>query len=194
MFLARVLVGINVRVLNKELLPQGGCIVAAQHQASFETYRLFLELRRPVFILKRELVWIPLVGWYMARAKFISIDRGAAGAAMRKMLRAAKIAIENGHQILVFPEGTRVLPGEKRPYRPGVAALYAYCAAPVIPVALNSGHLWGKTRILKLPGEITFQFLPALPEGLDKDGMLTELRTRLEAAAAQLPEPGLPKS
>lgn len=195
MTLARVLVGINCRILGKEHLPdggQGGCIVAAQHQSSFETYRLFLELARPVFILKRELIWIPLVGWYMARAGFISIDRGAAGAAMRKMLRATKAALENGRQVLVFPEGTRVLPGETRPYRPGIAALYAYCTAPVIPMALNSGYLWGKTRVLKLPGEITFQFLPALPEGLDKEGLLTELRTRLEAASAQLPKPNLP--
>ncbi len=195
MLLARTIVNVDFRVTGTEHLPDGGkgsCIVAAQHQSSFETYALFLDLQRPVFILKRELFWIPLVGWYMARAGFIFIDRGGAGSAMRKMLRAAQEALDEGHQIVVFPEGTRVPPGESRPYKPGIAALYAHCTAPVIPMALNTATIWGKTRILKLPGEIVFQFLPALPKGLDKDGVLTELRARLEPASALLPQARLP--
>ncbi|MBY0512111.1 MAG: 1-acyl-sn-glycerol-3-phosphate acyltransferase [Rhodospirillaceae bacterium] len=194
MVLARTIVGIDCRVLGKENLPSrsdgrvGACIIAAQHQSSFETYRLFMDLPHPIFILKRELIWIPFIGWYMTRAGLISIDRGAGATAMRKMLRAAQAALDNGHQVVVFPEGTRVLPGETRPYRPGIAALYAHCTAPVIPMALNSGYFWGKTRVLKLPGEIVFQFLPALPPGLDKDGVLAALRTRLDAAAGTLPK------
>jgi 1-acyl-sn-glycerol-3-phosphate acyltransferase len=189
MLLARTIVGIDCRVTGKENLPpSGACIIAAQHQSSFETYRLWIDLPRPIFILKRELIWIPFIGWYMTRAGLISIDRGAGATAMRKMLRAAQAALDSGHQVIVFPEGTRVPPGESRPYRPGVAALYAYCTAPVIPMALNSGYFWGKTRVLKVPGEIVFQFLPALPPGLDKEGVLTELRTRLDAADATLPK------
>jgi 1-acyl-sn-glycerol-3-phosphate acyltransferase len=189
MFLARTIVGIECRVIGKENLPaSGACIIAAQHQSSFETYRLFMDLPHPIFILKRELIWIPFIGWYMTRAGLISIDRGAGATAMRKMLRAAQAALDNGHQVVVFPEGTRVPPGESRPYRPGIAALYAHCTAPVIPMALNSGYFWGKTRVLKLPGEIVFQFLPALPPGLDKNGVLTELRARLDAADTALPK------
>lgn len=194
MVLARAIVGIDCRVLGQENLPLrsdggiGACIIAAQHQSSFETYRLFMDLPHPIFILKRELIWIPFIGWYMTRAGFVSIDRGAGASAMRKMLRAAQAALDNGHQVIVFPEGTRVPPGERRRYRPGIAALYAHCTAPVIPMALNSGYCWGKTRVLKLPGEITFQFLPALPTGLDKEGVLAELRTRLDAAEATLPK------
>ena len=182
MVLARVIVGINCSVRGHEHVPQGACIIAAQHQSSFETYRLFLELEHPIFILKRELVWIPIIGWYMKRAGFVSIDRGAGAGAMRKMLRLAQAALSAGNQVVVFPEGTRVLPGEKRPYRPGIAALYAHCAVPVVPMALNSGRLWGKTRVLKVPGEITFQFLPALPAGLDKGQVLAELQRRLDGA------------
>jgi len=193
MVLAKYIVGITCRVKGHEHLPVdadgkvSACIIAAQHQSSFETYRLFLDLPHPIFILKRELIWIPLVGWYMKRAGFISIDRGAGAAAMRKMLRAAQAALDEGRQVIVFPEGTRVQPGQDRTYRPGIVAMYKNCTAPVVPMALNSGRLWGKTRVLKLPGEIVFQFLPALPTGLDKEGVLTELRTRLEAAEVLLP-------
>ncbi len=180
--LARAIVGISCRIEGREHLPSGACIIAAQHQSSFETYRLFTALSHPIFILKRELIWIPIIGWYMTRAGFVSIDRGAGAGAMRKMLRKAQAALDAGHQVVVFPEGTRVLPGESRPYRPGIAALYSHCAVPVIPMALNSGVFWGKTRILKIPGEIVFRFLPALPRGLEKDEMLATLRARLEAA------------
>ena len=189
MALARVILHIDCRVLGRENVPEGACIIAAQHQSSFETFRLFMDLKHPVFILKRELIWIPLIGWYMLRIGFVSIDRSAGGAAIRKMLRGAQAALDAGNQVIVFPEGTRVAPGESRPYRPGIAALYAYCTAPVIPLALNSGHSWGKTRVLKLPGQITLKFLPALAEGLSKDAVLTELRAGLDAAGATLAAP-----
>ena len=180
--LARLIVGIRCRIEGLEHVPPGACIIAAQHQSSFETYRLFAALTHPIFILKRELTWIPFIGWYMTRAGFVSIDRGAAAGAMRKMLREAQVALKAGNQVVVFPEGTRVLPGESRPYRPGIAALYSHCQVPVIPMALNTGKFWGKTRILKIPGEIIFRFLPAVPLGLEKDALLTTWRERLEAA------------
>ena len=183
MLLARTVAGITSRVEDLENVPQGPVIIAAQHQASFETYRMFTVLEHPVFILKHELTWIPLLGWYMHRAGFIYIDRAAGAGAMRKMMRETKAALDAGRQVIVFPEGTRVPFGESRPYQPGVAALYSYCRVPVIPMALNSGFFWGKTRILKMPGEIIFKFLPAMPANLDKDTFLSELRRRLERVA-----------
>jgi len=181
MLLARFVVGITYRAEGREHIPKGPCIIAAQHQSSYETYRMFSEVYHPIFVLKRELIWIPLIGWYMLRAGFVSINRGAGAGAMRKMLRETQDALDRGFQVVVFPEGTRVLPGRSNPYRPGIAALYTHCNVPVIPMALNTGAFWGKTRILKMPGEIVFKFLPALPTGLDKETMLTELRTRLES-------------
>ena len=183
MALARTIIRVDCRVEGHNHVPAGGCIIAAQHQSSFETYRLFLELDHPVFVLKRELTRIPFIGWYMHRAGLVPIDRGAGATAMRQMIRAAQAALARGDQVVVFPEGTRAAPGEHKPYRPGVAALYAHCHAPVIPLALNSGWVWGKTRVLKLPGTIVMRFLPALPEGLGKDAMLAELRVRIEKAA-----------
>ena len=190
MVLARVIAGIRCRVLGLEHVPPGACIIAAEHQSSFETYRLFMDLEHPIFILKRELTWIPFIGWYMTRAGFVAIDRGAGAGAMRKMLRATQVALEAGHQVVVFPEGTRVPFGEKRPYQPGIAALYNQCDVPMIPMALNTGYFWGKTRILKIPGEIIFRFMPALPRGLDRDGLLATLRTTFEAADSRLDSAG----
>ncbi len=182
MVLGRVICGISCRVLGKEHVPTGACIIAAEHQSSFETYRLFKDLEHPIFILKRELTWIPIVGWYMTRAGFVPIDRGAGAGAMRKMLRATEAALKAGHQVIVFPEGTRVPYGEKRPYQPGIAALYNQCDVPMIPMALNTGYFWGKTRILKIPGEIVFRFLPVLPRGMNRDTLLSELRRQFDEA------------
>jgi 1-acyl-sn-glycerol-3-phosphate acyltransferase len=184
--LARVICGITFRSEGRENIPKGPCIIAAQHQSSFETYEMFVEFEQPVFVLKRELIFIPVIGWFMQRAGLVHIDRGAGATAMRKMLREAQAAVDTGHQVIIFPEGTRAKPGAVVPYKPGIVALYTHCDAPVIPMALNTGHIWGKTRILKRPGEIVFRYLPALPKGLGKEAMLAELRRRIDAAHAEL--------
>ncbi|MCB2106777.1 MAG: 1-acyl-sn-glycerol-3-phosphate acyltransferase [Rhodobacteraceae bacterium] len=190
MWLARTICGITCRVEGREHLPVGPCIVAAQHQSSFETYRLFLDLAQPVFVLKKELLLIPFVGWYILRSGLVPIDRGGHAKALRKMLRAADAALAAGKQVVIFPQGTRTMPGTSRAYLPGVAGLYAHCDAPVIPLALNSGYLWGKTRVLKEPGEIIFRFLPPMPRGLSRENMLNELRSRLDAQAPSMVPPG----
>jgi 1-acyl-sn-glycerol-3-phosphate acyltransferase len=187
MFLAKYVAGVTFRAEGKENIPSGPCIIAAQHQSSFETYRLFIEVDKPVFVLKRELIFIPFVGWYIQRAGLVPIDRGAGAKAMRKMLRAAEKAVADGAQVLIFPEGTRIAPGVQAPYRPGVVALYNHCKVPLVPMALNSGHFWGKTRVRKDPGEIVFKYLAPIEPGLGKQELLNTLRDRLEAAAATLP-------
>jgi len=185
--MARVICGITFRTEGRENIPSGPCIVAAQHQASFETYLMFLEFQSPVFVLKRELIFIPVIGWYMQRAGLVHVNRGAGASAMRKMLREAQAAVDTGHQVIIFPEGTRAKPGASVPYKPGIVALYTHCDAPLIPMALNTGHFWGKTRILKRPGEIVFRYLPAMPRDLPREEMLAELRRRIDAASAELP-------
>jgi 1-acyl-sn-glycerol-3-phosphate acyltransferase len=187
MFLARTVAGVRCRIEGRENLPAGPCIIAAQHQSAFETYLLFTLLDRPVFILKREMIGIPIIGWYIKRAGLVDIDRNAGGAALRRTLRFAKAALARGEQVVIFPQGTTVPPGVWRQYRSGVAALYLHCDAPVIPVALNSDHCWGKIRVLKRPGAITIRFLPALSKGLGKDEVLDVLRERIEAAARTMP-------
>ena len=182
MFLARNVTNITCRVEGLEHVPPGPCVIAAQHQASFETYHLWLDLAEPVFVLKRELTWIPMIGWYFGRGGLVPINRGAGPRAMRQTLRAAQKTLDEGNQVVLFPEGTRAPAGTVAEFKPGVAALYLMLDAPLIPMALNTGVHWGKTRILKRPGEIVFRFLPAIPKGLDRDTFLTELRARIMAA------------
>lgn len=187
MVLARKVAGVKYRIEGRENIPAGPCIIAAQHQSAFETYLLFTLLDRPVFILKRELANLPIIGWYIKRAGLVDIDRSAGAAALRWTLLCSQAALARGEQVIIFPEGTTVAPGVRRPYRPGIAALYRQCEVPVIPVALNSDYCWGKIRVLKRPGEITVRFLPALPAGLRKDEVLDILRQRIEAAARAMP-------
>jgi 1-acyl-sn-glycerol-3-phosphate acyltransferase len=184
---ARAIVGVSYRCEGHEHIPRGPCLIAAQHQSSFETYVLFLEIEKPVFVLKRELAWIPFVGWYIHRAGLVPINRGAGAAAMRQTLRAADAALARGEQVVIFPEGTRTAPGVHREYRPGVYGIYHHCNVTVVPMALNAGYYWGKTRVRKDPGTIVFKFLPPIAPGLDKDAFIATLRRDIEIAAATLP-------
>ena len=104
------------------------------------------------------------------------------------MLAVAKRRREEGRDLLIFPEGTRVAPGQHRPYQPGVAALYGHLDLPVVPVALNSGLFWGRRSFTKKSGTITLEFLPAIPPGLPRKAFMAELETRLEGASRRLAE------
>lgn len=195
---ARILLGIRWRVEGRENLPAGGCIVASKHQSAWETLFLLTLLDRPVYILKKELFSIPFVGWYMRKVGTVAIDRKAGAAALKYMLRGAAVRVSEGRQIIIFPEGTRVAPGDtSKPYKPGVAALYAHLGdtVPVVPVALNAGLFWGRNSFIKRPGEVVVRILPPMPAGLDKKVFLTTLRDRIEAATNDLcgvPVPQVP--
>jgi 1-acyl-sn-glycerol-3-phosphate acyltransferase len=127
----------------RENLPAGPVIIACKHQSSWETLaftRLFDDI---AIVLKRELLFIPVVGWAMARAGNIAVARGDGAAALRGLVRQGTAAVAEGRSIVIFPEGTRVAPGEQRPYHVGTAALYRQLGVPVVPMALNSGLFWG---------------------------------------------------
>ncbi|MCU0893440.1 MAG: 1-acyl-sn-glycerol-3-phosphate acyltransferase [Rhodospirillales bacterium] len=178
--------GLRHRVEGRENVPEHAAIIAAKHQSAWETIALAAILDRPVFILKKELLAVPLIGWHFRKAGNIPVDRAAGAKALRGMVPAAEAAIAAGHQVIVFPEGTRVGPGESRPYQPGIAALYARIEAPVIPAALDSGRFWPRRSVLKHSGTITLSFLPAMPEGLDRRAFMAELEARLEGETRRL--------
>src|SRR5213075_14034 len=119
-------------------------------------------------VLKRELLFIPVVGWAMARAGNIAVERGDGATALRGLVRQAKAVIADGRSILIFPEGTRVAVGDERPYQVGTAALYRQLGVPVVPVALNSGLFWGRHQWVKRPGVITLEILPPIAPGLSR--------------------------
>ena len=178
--------GIRYRVIGREHIPRGACIVAAKHQSAWETFKLHLILGDPAIVLKRELLSIPLIGWYMSRSGSIPIDRAGRTKALSNMTEAARKAAAQGRPIVIFPEGTRAAVGESRPYKSGVAALYQDLNLPIVPMALNSGLLWPKDSFFKKRGLITVEFLPPIPPGLPREEMMRRLRGELEPAALQL--------
>ncbi len=185
-WLVRHVAGIDWRERGRENLPEGPVIVACKHQSAYETIVMQLLLRDPAIVMKRELLNIPFYGWYGQRMGMIPIDRSASSAAMRQMLRAAERAVAQGRPILIFPEGTRAAPGAPARYHPGVAGLYKHLGLPVVPVALDSGLLWGRNSARKNPGTVTFEYLPPIAPGLDRKTFMRELETRIETATAAL--------
>jgi 1-acyl-sn-glycerol-3-phosphate acyltransferase len=137
-------------------------------------------------VLKRELVFIPIVGWAMARAGNITVARGDGARALRGLVRQAQARVRAGRSILIFPEGTRVAVGAEIPYQVGVAALYRQLGVPVVPVALNSGLFWGRRKFVKRPGVVTVEVLPPIPPGLGREAFMATLRERTESATARL--------
>jgi 1-acyl-sn-glycerol-3-phosphate acyltransferase len=184
----RVTCGLTHRLRGLENLPAGPVIIACKHQSSWETLSFTLLFDDIAIVLKRELLFIPIVGWAMARAGNIAVARGDGASALRGLVKQAKAAIAEGRSIVIFPEGTRVAPGDQRPYQVGTAALYRQLGVPVVPVALNSGLFWGRRRWVKRPGVITMEVLTAIPPGLARDAFMTTLRDRIETATAWLVE------
>ena len=173
-------------VTGLENMPAGPVLIASKHQSSWETLAYTLVFRDAAIVLKRELLFIPVVGWAMARAGNIAVARGDGASALRGLVKQAKAVIADGRSIIIFPEGTRVAPGDERPYQVGVAALYRQLGVPVVPVALNSGVFWGRRKFIKWPGRLTVEILPPIPPGLDRAAFLATLRERIETATSRL--------
>ncbi len=167
-------------------MPTGPVIFACKHQSSWETLAFSRLFPGAATVMKRELVLIPVVGWAMARVGNIAVERGDGSKALRGLVKQAKATLAEGRSILIFPEGTRVAPGDERPYQVGTAALYRQLGVPVVPVALNSGLFWGRRKFIKRPGVIDVEILPAIPPGLGRDAFMTTLRERIEGATDRL--------
>ncbi len=187
----RFFCGISHRVEGAENMPQGGGVVAANHQSMWETIALYALLPKSAFIVKRELENIPVFGWFLRPAGNIVIDRQGGAKALRAMTRAAQQIVEGGGQIIVFPEGTRVQPGQHVEFQPGLAGVYKAVAAPCYPVAHDSGRFWRHPGPEKTPGVITIRFLPPIPANLERKRFLSEVQTAIEAARPDL-EDGAP--
>lgn len=162
---ARWLLGISSRVASA--VPAGQALVAAKHQSLFETFEMIRILGAPAVVMRREFGRIPLWGWAAKRYGVIMIDRAGSAAALRGMMREAAAAKAAGRSVVIFPEGTRVRPGETPPLRPGFAGLYRALGLPVVPVAIDSGRLWPKHGA-KHAGTVTFAFGAPIPPGLPR--------------------------
>jgi 1-acyl-sn-glycerol-3-phosphate acyltransferase len=184
----RVTVGLTHRVVGRENLPAGPAILACKHQSSWETISFTLLFDDIAIVMKRELLFIPVVGWAMARAGNIAVARGDGTSALRGLVKQARAAIAEGRSIVIFPEGTRVAPGDRRPYQVGTAALYRQLGVPVVPMALNSGLFWGRRQWIKRPGVLTLEILPPIPPGLSREAFMQTLQDKIEGATTRLVE------
>jgi 1-acyl-sn-glycerol-3-phosphate acyltransferase len=164
--LARILLDIRSEVEGK--VPPGAVLIAVKHESMYETLEMVRIADTPVIVLKRELSQIPFFGWLTRRYGVIPVDRSAGSKALREMVAHGKRAVASGRAVLIYPEGTRVLPGTAPPLRSGFAGLYRALGLPVVPVAVDSGRLWPK-RLLKRPGTIHFKIGETIPAGLRRD-------------------------
>jgi len=175
LFLTRLLLGIEWKVEGHENLPARPAVILSKHQSAWETIAFQHIFPPQVYILKRELLWIPFFGWGLALMSPIAIDRSRGFAALRSIARRGRKRLEQGFWVVIFPEGTRVAPGERRAYHLGGAWLAAASGAPIVPVAHNAGRLWPRNAFIKRPGTVTVRIGPPI-ESRDRDPkMLNDL-------------------
>lgn len=190
-FSARWIVGLRTEV--RGAVPEGNVLIAAKHQSFLDILLIYSALPRGKFVMKKELVWTPFLGWYAWLIGCIPVDRGKRGAAIRSMLAAAKNPRFAGGQLIIFPQGTRVAPGVKAEYKIGAAALYHALKQPCVPVATNVGVFWARHSLLRRPGLAVVEFLPPIAPGMEMHAFTAAVETAVETASDRLmAEAGFP--
>ena len=186
-WLLRVICGIKVEYRGLEKIPPGPLLIAAKHQSTWETFALLHLFSDPTFIIKRELMWIPMFGWCTWKAGMIPVDRGAGKAALADMARArARALCSTGARSSSFRKARAGAAGAEPNYKFGIAHLYAEGVAPCLPIALNSGLFWPRRKLLRYPGTIVVEILDPIPPGLDRNEFFQRLQDDIEAATARL--------
>lgn len=184
---ATVICGIRYRIVGVERVPRTPCIVLSKHQSAWETLAFQCIFPPQVWVLKRELLWIPFFGWGLAMLSPIAIDRGSGARALRQMLEQGRDRLARGYWIVMFPEGTRVSPGNRGRYHPGGAWLAVQAGATVLPVAHDAGKCWPRNSFLKYPGTITVSIgEPIAAGGLEPAQLIRRVEDWIEAEMPRL--------
>ncbi len=184
---ATVICGIRYRIVGVERVPSTPCIVLSKHQSAWETLAFQCVFPPQVWVLKRELLWIPFFGWGLAMLSPIAIDRGSGTRALRQMLEQGRDRLARGFWIVMFPEGTRVAPGNRGRYHPGGAWLAVQAGATVLPVAHDAGKCWPRNSFLKYPGTITVSIgEPIAAAGLEPAQLIRRVEDWIEAEMPRL--------
>jgi 1-acyl-sn-glycerol-3-phosphate acyltransferase len=185
-WMLRVFCNIHVEFRGSDKIPKGPLLVAAKHQSAFETIALLPLFRQPLFILKRELTWLPFFGQLLLKAQMIPVNRGAGARTLSKMTDLARERVRDDRQLIIFPEGTRRPVGAAPRYKYGVAQVYVDCGVPCLPVALNAGLFWPRRTFMRYPGTIVVEFLDIIPPGLSRDEFLAQAQNVIETATERL--------
>ncbi|WP_028968691.1 lysophospholipid acyltransferase family protein [Sphingomonas sp. URHD0057] len=177
-WLARHLLGIQTRV--EGAIPAGPHLIAVKHEAMFETLEMVRLSNGPVIVIKKELADIPFFGWMTRRYGIIAVERSAGARALRRLVEEARQAIASGRSVIIYPEGTRVRAGATPELKSGFAALYRALGLPVVPVAVDSGRLWGR-GLVHQPGTVTFKIGETIPPGLKRDDIEARVHLAINA-------------
>ena len=180
LWLHRMICGVGEEVRGSARLPQGGYLLACKHQSAWETLRLVTLVPLPCFILKRELMWMPLFGWYLAKTGMIPVERGKRSRALEGIRQHAVRRLAEGRQVIIFPEGTRRLPGAEPAYKYGVTYLYDRLGVSCVPVALNSGLYWPRRAWTHRRGTVLVEVLAPIEPGLPPAEFTTRLAQTIE--------------
>jgi 1-acyl-sn-glycerol-3-phosphate acyltransferase len=182
----KVICGTHVEVRGRENLPAGACLVACKHQSAWDTFALIPVFRDPAMVMKAELGWIPLYGWFSHKFQHIFVRRDKGPSALKALIRDARERAAQGREIVIFPEGTRRAPGAPPDYKPGFLALYEALQLPCVPVALNSGLFWPRRSLMRYPGTIVVEILEPIAPGLPRAQARSLIQERIEAACQRL--------
>ena len=183
-FLLKYCVGITYEVRGP--IPKLPVIIASKHQSAFETFVFHKILPPAVYLLKKELTYIPLIGWYLIKSGMIPIKRNRGSTPLKTLSAEIQKKLSNECSVIIFPEGTRTFPGEETSYKSGIALFYKLLETRVVPVALNSGLFWGRRSFLKKPGTVIIEFLDPIPPGLDSKIFLETLKNAIETKSMEL--------
>nr|WP_323007549.1 lysophospholipid acyltransferase family protein [Pseudorhodobacter sp.] len=184
MFSLRWLTGMRTEVRGTP--PRHEVLIAAKHQSFLDILMIFHAVPRGKFIMKRELIYAPILGWFALRIGCVPVDRGKRGAAITRMMADVKTGAQQAGQLIIYSQGTRVAPGVKAPYKTGTAALYLQLGQDCVPVATNVGVLWPKHGILRKRGLAVVEFLPVIPPGLKTPAFMARLEEQVETASDRL--------
>ena len=177
---------IRHRIEGVENIPNETVVITSKHQSAFETLALYFYLKDCFFVHKKELFLIPVFGQYLYKSNMVSIDRTGGTKTMRKMLDEVKSKLESGSSIVIFPEGTRKIPGSKPDYKTGFIGIYNHTKKKILPIALNSGLCWSKQSWILKRGIITISILPIIKENYDKKTVLNKVQEQIEVASNKL--------
>lgn len=183
---ARVLLGLKSEIRGE--IPQDEVIVASKHQSFFDILLIVSVVPRPKFIMKKEILWTPIVNFYAERLHCVAVDRGKRSVAIKKMVDDVKNGVSTAGQLIIFPQGTRVAAGAEKPYKIGTGVLYEQTGQAIVPAATNVGVFWKRHGIYRAPGLAVLEFLPRIEPGKEIKEVMVEMEDAIETASDRLME------